>query len=1057
MMEKTGTTSLRKPRPAWAKRLLRGAVFAIGAVLLYAVLAGVVAPRIVRSQAERRLSALVGGPVTIGQVAFHPFALRARVTDFRLGEPDGRPLLVWSNLVVDVELASVWRGELVLAAVGVDRLRLDVRREGTNRINVLELVKRLQAASPPAPTPSPAATNTPAGGLFPLVLQHLGFTNGVVAFRDETLSEPFEVRLEPIDFELENLTTRARDDGQLVLSAAGDKGERIDLRSRIRIDPLLIEGSVRGRHLTLPRPRPYLERVSPLRLAEGTLEFDTPFRIALADRVFDAAITNMSLSLTNLVVVEGPTNAPFAEVRSLAMDGIEVSLAARSAQLGSLRLDGGTLHVRREKTERAPVKGEFNLRGLIQPAAIEELVAGLTDWRLRLGEARFGGIDVKLVDSVLDPALHLGIEGLEARVANLSNHTNANPVTLEAGLRWAERGSIRVRGEGTIFPARARVGVDLQELALAPLAPYAAQVVRLELNRGNLGGALEAEYGGATNGPLVRGRGRVALTDFAATETGTGADFIRWDAIEANGLSVTAEPGRVDLEDLVIRKLQTSLVVTTNGQLNVLQLLRETRELTATNAPPWPSTEPATAPTTAAVTPPPGPSPTNARPTAVAAKTPGAAPARPFWEDWPVRLGRLKLEQVALFASDQYYGGGFRSSVESLDGEIREIALPPRAPAVVDLKGRLSAVSDFTAKGTIQPDPARFAADLTVTTRRADLTQFTPYSIRFAGYPVTKGELTAEVRYRIEGEALKAENNLRLEHFTLGAKTKSPDAIDLPLKLGVALLKDADGRIQLDVPLSGTLGDPQFRVAPLIWQVIRNLIVKATTAPFRFLGSLFGGGQDDDLEFVEFTPGTVEFLSGQTNRLRTLVRALQGRPQLSLAVLPGFDPAADKGALATNKVEWQLRALRRDEMVASGAAVPPVEQIGLPPEEHDRLLPVLYVKLFGALPTTAPAGTNSPATNAPAVTVAPTALAPAETPPPPPPAPVWSPAQLKQRLVETCIVEPADFKALARRRAEAVRALLTAQDAVAADRVSIDAEATGHPAEGKPRVAFRLE
>jgi hypothetical protein len=1040
----------------WRRRAKRGAAGVGALVLLYAVVAGWIAPRVVRSQAQKRLGALVGGPVTIGQVAFHPFALRARITDFRLAEPDGRVLLSWSNVVADAELASLWRGELVLASVAVDRLRLDLRRDRDQRINLVEFLARLHAAQAPAAgSVPPPESSSASSNLFPVTLGMTTFTHGAVVFRDEALAEPFEARLEPIDFQLAALTTRPGGDGRLTLTAAGDSGERIDWQARLGVNPPVVEGEVKGTGLKLARPRPYTDPITSLRPTDGVLAFSVPFRVSLVGGVFEGAITNASLHLTRLAVAEGANGAPFAEVGGLALEGVAASLHDRVARVGALRIEGGSLHVRRHPSSTRPGTTESNLRGLIRPEVIEELVRDLTDWRLRLDDVAIAGVKAELEDTALDPPVRLGVEGVGLRVRGLSNETNTAPFRIEAGLRWGESGAVRAEGDGTVFPARGRVTLALENLGIAPLSPYVAQFLRLQLNRGTVAGAFEAEYGAAASGPLVRGRGRLAVTDFAATEAVSGTDFIRWDAVEANGLAATAEPGRFELDELVIRKLQTSLVVTSNGQLNVLQLLRETRELgeapepkaggepgDADRAGKEPAKErgKATAPAEAAVT---GDSPKQDAP--------------PFWESWPVRLGKLRLEQVALFAADQFYGGGFRTSVESLDGEVRNLALPAQTPAEIDLAGRLSAVSGFTAKGTLNPDPARFAADFTVGARRADLAQFSPYTLRFAGYPVTRGELTGEVHYLVEGDNLKAENKLLLDQFTLGAKVKSPDAVDLPLKLGVALMKDAEGRINLDLPLAGTLSDPQFRLAPLVWQVLRNVIVKATTAPFRFLGSLFGGGKDEELEFVEFAPGSAELRPDQTNRLSVLVRALGARPQLGLAILPGFDPVADKGALATNAVLGQLRKLRLEELAMAGFPPPAPDAVPLTPEDRDRLVPALFVQVFGALPTTAPAVTSPGATNAtaPAVTVSPTALAPAETPPPA--APVWTTAQLEQRLVETRVIEPAEFQGLARRRAEAVRAALTADAAVAADRVTLDPEATGHPAEGKTRAAFRLE
>jgi hypothetical protein len=908
----------------------------------------------------------------------------------------------------------------------VDRLLVRVRRDADGLVNLFELQKRVLAGLPPSDT------NRPPSGLFPMTLGLLSFTNGTVAFRDEALPEAFEARLEPIDFTLAGLTTRQGGGATLALAVAGDGGERISGEGRLGLDPLTASGSVRGDSFSLVRSTPYTDRLSPLRPTNGLLSFVLPFEMKPTEAALDARITGAQLSLTNVAVVERDSGLPFAEAKALGVSGARVSLAEKSARIGAVRAEGLQVHARRTRPSAAagtagePAVPSTNLRGLLDPRLVEALVDRLTDWRLGVDDAAVHEASVLWEDTALETPSRLKADQIAIQLKGLGNQSNAPPMRLSVGARWCEGGTLRIAGEGSLIPARAKLTTDLEGLSLQPLAPYLGQLLDLTLNRGVLSGSLGTEYGGgdADTAP-VRSAGRLAIRDLAATEPGAGTNFIRWDTVELNGLDVALEPNRLTLEEVVVRKLQTSLVFLPNGRLNVLQLLRRTRALGEEQLVGRPSA-PTVMPSVASV--------------AATTNAPAAAGGQPFWETWPVALGRLRLEEVAVFAADQYYGGGFRTTIESLDGEVRKLALPATEPAEIDLKGRLTATSGFTIAGTLNPDPVRFAADLRLSATRADLRQFTPYSIRFAGYPVARGDLTAEVHYVVEGDALKAENKLLIDQFTLGAKTPSPDAIDLPVKLGVALLKDADGRIQLDVPLTGSLSDPQFSVAPLVWQIIRNMIVKAATAPFKLLGSLFGGGVEEDLEYVEFVPGTAQPVAGQTNRLQTLARALQGRPALDLAILPGFDPVADRLALAANQLEARLRALRAEELAASGAVLPDGAPVALTPEDRARLLQAAYGRDFE--------GAQTAATPDPAAPAGPPAVGAPAT---------LTPAQMEQRLLETMLVEPVEFQALARRRAEFARTLILANVKIEPERVTIATEPPGEPGADQARVRFQVE
>jgi hypothetical protein len=377
----------------------------------------------------------------------------------------------------------------------------------------------------------------------------------------------------------------------------------------------------------------------------------------------------------------------------------------------------------------------------------------------------------------------------------------------------------------------------------------------------------------------------------------------------------------------------------------------------------------------------------------------------------------------------------------------------------VDLKGRLSATSGFDLNGTIRPEPGHFSTDLRLVTRNADLTQFTPYTLRFAGYPVTGGNLSADVRYQVDGMNLEAANKLVLNNFNLGAKVESPDAVDLPLKLGVALLKDSDGKITLDLPLMGTLDDPKFRVAPILWQAVRTILVKAVTAPFKMLGSLFGGSADEELEFVEFEPGRTEIPMTQSNRLATLKRALVARPQLTLAIVPSFDAKKDARAVAMTRLEARLRSLRVEEIGASGAPLPDTDSVVLSPEDRTRLIRLAYQRDFGVVPEpgpTSPAPALSAAavagsgvvTNAPATpgTNIVTGLATS---------PVLDP--LQERLLELSTVPVETLKELAKRRGEAVLQALAEGEGLSLERFNLETAAQESVGDGATQVRFRLE
>src|SRR4029077_13522003 len=187
-----------------------------------------------------------------------------------------------------------------------------------------------------------------------------------------------------------------------------------------------------------------------------------------------------------------------------------------------------------------------------------------------------------------------------------------------------------------------------------------------------------------------------------------------------------------------------------------------------------------------------------------------------------------------------------------------------------------------------------------------DLTIVNPYSGHFAGYKIDKGKLSVDVSYKIDQRKLAAQQHFVVDEFELGDSVDSPEAMHLPLKIAVALLKDRNGVIDIDLPMSGSLDDPSFRVGPIIWKAFVNLIVKAATAPFALLGHLFGGGEH--MNVIEFAAGEAELDPPGREQLASMVKALKERPQLKLDVPIVFSRGLDRPQLAAARLRQELKA-----------------------------------------------------------------------------------------------------------------------------------------------------
>ena len=287
----------------------------------------------------------------------------------------------------------------------------------------------------------------------------------------------------------------------------------------------------------------------------------------------------------------------------------------------------------------------------------------------------------------------------------------------------------------------------------------------------------------------------------------------------------------------------------------------------------------------------------------------------------------------------------FATGIKGLNGTVKGLSSESLARADVSLEGKVDEYAPAKIAGQINPLSEDVYTDLAMEFKNIELTSFNPYSGKFAGYAIEKGKLSVDLKYKVSENMLVGENKIVLDQLTLGERVESPDATNLPVGLAIALLKDRNGVIDIDLPIRGDLSDPEFSYGHIIFQALLNLIAKAATSPFAMLGGLIGSG-DEELSFIEFDFGSAELQPQETGKLDTLAKALLERPALGLEIKGAADTEHDRLALAEAKLLEQLKLAKVNESRRrTKATVPPPDMV-LSDEDYERLLLEAYVEKY---------------------------------------------------------------------------------------------------------------
>jgi hypothetical protein len=378
----------------------------------------------------------------------------------------------------------------------------------------------------------------------------------------------------------------------------------------------------------------------------------------------------------------------------------------------------------------------------------------------------------------------------------------------------------------------------------------------------------------------------------------------------------------------------------------------------------------------------------------------------------PVKIGSVIISNLQARFADLSITPNVVTQIEGLTGTIKGLSSDQLAKADVVLEGTVDQYAPFKIAGQINPLSEDAYTDLTVTFKNLDLPAVSPYSGKYAGYPINKGKLSLDLVYKISEKTLVGENKVLIDQITMGKKVESPDATSLPIPLALALLKDRKGQIDIDLPVRGNLDDPDFSYGGVIWNALVNLLTKIVTSPFSMIGGLLGVS-GEDLQYIAFPAGNAQVPSAEQGKLTALAKALDDRPALRLEITGAADPQVDRQALAAGELRKQLQKRKFVQNSASAMKEVSVEQIELNPEEERRLLSELYVEKFGVQPQTPPPSSEGKAAGLP------------------------SPEQMQSKLVEAIQVEDEQLRLLAQERAQTIRDYLIQEGKVSGDRVFV--------------------
>jgi len=870
----------------------KGLIRAVGALLtalaLYSLLGFLILPGIALRIANQQLAHYATVPARIERIELNPFSLELTVWGLQIGEP-GKEQVGFERLYANLQIDSLWTRALHLADVELDKPKTELLFDKSGQLNLAQLFKL------PPSEPTPADPNAKP---FPLRIERIKLASGYVHFQDLRPSEPIEFLYDKLDFELKNLSTLPEDNADMTLVAAGPEGGQIDWKGNFSLVPITSEGTLKVTDGKMKAWWPYVRDALPLVLEDGVLNFSTDYKFSLAKET-ELNLTNTAASIAPFAI-KAPDGRPLARLERLDVSETTVDLAKQQVVVGKIRsnkletwaareadgqLDWQKLFASQPST---PAKAEPATAPATADSPKPEPAAPSKPWQVLLKDVQLRNYQVHLADRQVKPAVALELGPLNVDVQNFDS-LNQSPFTLKVDTGLGKQGKILATGEVNLNPVSAKLKVTTQDIDLRVAQSYISPFIRLELRSGMLGSNLDVNLKSAD--PLkLQVTGRAQVDQLHTLDTLKTRDFVKWQRLVLEGVNYQ-HGDSLSIDKVNLLQPYARFMINDDRTTNVDDLLI------------------------------PQPADKTSKP---------ASKEKPLG----IRIGQIAINDGSANFADFSLTPNFATAIQQLNGQIGTIDSRQAKPASVNINGKVDRYAPVTIKGSVNPFDPMAALDIATSFKRVELTTLTPYSGKFAGFRIRKGRLNLDLHYVITKGQLKAENKVVVEQLQLGEKVDSADAVDLPIRLAIALLKDSDGKISIELPVTGDLNNPQFSVMPIVWQTLRNLVVRAATAPFKFIGGLISGGGAEDLGNVSFAAGSSDLSKDAEGALNSLAKALKERPALRLEIEGTAAASSDGPFLAAQRLEREYQYNYYKILQRRGDKVPAQASLLVVPEKE---------------------------------------------------------------------------------------------------------------------------
>ena len=479
-------------------------------------------------------------------------------------------------------------------------------------------------------------------------------------------------------------------------------------------------------------------------------------------------------------------------------------------------------------------------------------------------------------------------DGLNVNLQNISENLAA-PVTAKIDMKSSQKLNLALKGKITPEPLSIEADIKLNDANLPRYFVYAKNYLDASLKSGELNAELNVKYAADAT---VSGKANIANIELA---DGSGDKVFAFKNLKLSKISFAKN--FLNLERVTLSAPFLKAHLNKERELNLSSLVKKSESEKAQNADAKQA------------------APKNE-------KAAEAAKQQKKEGEFDFAIKNILVENGDVDFSDASLFMPFATKITKLEGVLMDI--DSTRPTMGTFEGVVGK-SGFSKIGLkLLPYDPKKSTEVKFSFKDIDLVDVTPYSGQFLGYKIEKGKLNLTLNYDVKDSKLNGSNVVNLDTLTLGEKVESKDAVDLPLSLAISILSDQNNQINIDLPVTGDLNDPDFKYGGIVWEAVKKLFADITLAPFRFLGNMLGLSSKD-LNTIDFMPANAELIVSEQAKIADFIKLMTAKPKMKLSITPAYsdvDVTALKNAKLNEKISQTMNQTGKDYAGALASLAP---------------------------------------------------------------------------------------------------------------------------------------